>query len=142
MMFLPVSVLTVRDDKVCDPVLEAVPALGHDGGHLGLHAEVDEDPLALLEMLGAPGPAPVGVQAGILHGAVGVRAPRYYAASRQLPVLYLTYRKEYGSWMTLNGSGSGSSPLENMDPSPTFKKKLDPNPHPHKNRILILPDKT
>ena len=64
-----VGVLAVGDEVVGDPGLRAllVPALGHHPGHLGLDAEVDEDPLVLPPLLWTPGLPSWGVQSRMLH---------------------------------------------------------------------------
>ena len=73
-----VGVLAVGDEVVGDPGLRAllVPALGHHPGHLGLDAEVDEDPLVLPPLLWTPGLPPRGVQPGVLHSTVRVGSSR------------------------------------------------------------------
>ena len=63
-----------------------VPPLGHDGGDLGLHPEVHQDPLVLLPLLRTPGLGALSEEPGVLDGTVRVPGPGDDAAGRQLLV--------------------------------------------------------
>ena len=63
-----------------------VPALGHHPGHLGLDAQVDQDPLVLPPLLRTPGLPSWGVQSRVLHCTIRVGSPRDHARSGKLPV--------------------------------------------------------
>ena len=54
--------------------------LGHDGGNLGLHPEVHQDPLVLAPLLGAPRAPALRVQPRVLDRALGVLGARDDAA--------------------------------------------------------------
>ena len=60
--------------------------LGHDGGNLGLHPEVHQDPLVLAPLLGAPRAPALRVQPRVLDRALRVLGARDDAAGGELPV--------------------------------------------------------
>jgi hypothetical protein len=71
------------------PLVHRVPTLGHDAADLGLHPKVNQDPLALLEMLGAPGALAGRVEPRIFHRAVGVDGAAHHTRGGELPVFDL-----------------------------------------------------
>ena len=64
---------------MCDPLLQGAATLRHDTGHFGLHPEIHQDPLPLLDVLGAPGLSARGVETGVLGGAVRILGPAHHA---------------------------------------------------------------
>ncbi len=72
-----------------DPLVHRVPALGHDPADLGLNAQVGQNPLALLQILWAPGALAGRVEARMFHCAVRIHGAAHHAGGAQLPVLDL-----------------------------------------------------